>query len=347
MAATRLPDVSIVVPCRNEAPFIGACLDSLLRNDYPHECLEILVVDGMSDDGTREVVAGYAARHPLIRLIDNEKRITPAALNIALTHARGEVLIRMDAHAHCNSTYVRHAVNGLQRYPEHKVGGVWKIAPRENTLVARAIVWSMSHVFGVGPSAYRLANVTEETWVDIVPYFCYRREVFDRIGEFNERLRRGQDLEFDLRHQRAGGRSLLIPSMVIHYFARSDFRTFVRHNWTNGVWAVLPFAYSDVVPVTPRHLVPLAFVGLMVTLVATEPVSTLGPALAAAAFATYLLAALVAGIDIARRDRDVRYAFVMPVVFSALHLPYGMGSLWGAVKVARVWTTRWIHRGRS
>ena len=103
-------------------------------------------------------------------------------------------------------------------------------------------------------------HTDEPKWVDTVFGGCYRREVFDRVGLFNENLVRGQDMEFNLRLKKAGGKTLLVPDIVSYYYARSDIKSFWKHNFTNGVWAILPFLYSPIMPVSWRHLVPLIFV---------------------------------------------------------------------------------------
>ena len=329
-----LPLVSIILPCRNEEKFIARCLDSIVANDFPKESLEILVVDGMSQDGTREILAGYTRRYQFIRLLDNPRKITPVALNIAIANAKGEIIMRMDAHATYDDKYISKCVKMLDQHNADNVGGIWRIIPRTNTLIGQAIVKSLSHKFGIGNAYYRIANEEKPRQVDTVPFFCLRKQVFQQLGLFNEDLLRGQDMEFNLRLKKAGGRTFLVPDIVSYYYARSDMKSFLKHNWCNGVWAILPFAYSNVMPVSWRHLVPLVFVSVLTgsSLVAfVWPFSLLG-LLATASI--YTAANLAASAHIAWRDRDIRYILVMPTVFASLHLCYGLGSLWGLVKLA-------------
>src|SRR5208282_5579435 len=142
--AVRSAKVSIIIPCRNEREFIGMCLDSILANDFPKEELEILVVDGMSEDGTREIVTEYAQRYPFIRLIDNPHRVTPYALNIGIAASRGEIVMRIDAHAVYSAEYVRRCVEALKLYGADNVGGMRRSIPRDDSLRAKAIVECMS-----------------------------------------------------------------------------------------------------------------------------------------------------------------------------------------------------------
>jgi glycosyltransferase involved in cell wall biosynthesis len=325
--------ISIIIPCRNEESFIGRCLDSILVNDYPREFLEILVVDGMSDDQTRAIVHGYIQRYSWIRILDNPKTITPCALNIGIATAKGEVIMRMDAHSTYDREYISQCVQSMDQYQADNVGGVWKIMPRNNTLIDKAVTMSLSHRFGIGNAHYRMEDSKEPRWVDTVPFFCYKKEVFQKIGLFNEKLARGQDMEFNLRLKHARGRTLLVPHIVSYYYARSDMKSFVRHNWSNGVWAILPFLYTDVMPISWRHLVPLLFVSGVLGSAALAPLLPLGIWFLMGIGIMYFAANFSASVQVALRQKEPRYLLLMPFVFGALHFSYGLGSLWGLVRV--------------
>ena len=258
------PIVSIVIPCRNEEDFIGDCLDSIVGSRFPLSRLEVLVIDGMSDDGTRRVLEAYARRYPFIRVLENDKRVTPVAFNIGVRHARGGLIMIMSAHATFHPDAIAKAVAFSESSGAENVGGRWRIVPRDTSFLGRSMAATLSHPFGVGNAVYRTAQNSEPRWVDTAAYGCYRREVFDRLGGFNERLVRGQDMEFNLRLKRSGGRTLFVPDVVINYFARSTVRTFGLHAFTNGVWAILPFRYAHGIPVSGRHVVPLLLVSAFV-----------------------------------------------------------------------------------
>lgn len=337
------PLVSIVIPCRNEQGFIGKCLDSILSSDYPLDRLEILVVDGMSTDGTSRILSSYSERYSNIRVIENPKRITPAAFNRGIESARGELILIMSAHA----TYAPDAIRKLVRYSAEfgaeNVGGIWKVLPRDNGYIGRGIAFALSHVFGIGGARYRLVDErSEPAWVDTAAYGCYRREVFEKIGLYNEDLVHSQDIELNLRLKSAGGRTLLAPDVVIHYYARTKLSAFAKHNFRNGQWVILPFAYSEVMPVAWRHLVPLAFAGSLLVSGIGALFSPISMLLFAGILFTYLLANFAASALIARREHDVRYLFVMPIVFGILHLCYGFGSVWGLYRLA--WNSSFWRR---
>ena len=324
----KIPFVSIVVPCRNEGNWIAPCLDSILGNDYPHARLEVLVVDGMSSDQTRPIVESYVARHACVRLLDNAEKITPVALNLAIAAARGTVIMRMDAHVDYPADYIRCLVGLLDESGADNVGGVCLTQPGADTAMARAIALGMSHPVGVGNSYFRIGSA-EERWVDTVPFGCYRKEVFDRIGLFDEQLVRNQDDEFNLRLIRSGGRILLTPKVVCRYYARDSLGKLWRMYYQYGYFKPLVARKVHRV-MTLRQLAPAA---LVATLAATA-VGASFSRIAAALFAGILLAYAVAISSFAVRAaarQGTRCALGLCAVFAVLHFSYGLGYIRGVL----------------
>ena len=322
------PFVSIVVPCRNEARYIRPLLDSILTNEYPRDRLEVLIVDGMSDDGTRAVIAAYARRHPMIRLLDNPKRITPCALNLGISQARGTIIMRMDAHTDFPSNYIADLVEWLEATGADNVGGAWVTLPGDATVAARAIALALAHPFGIGNARYRLGT-NEQRDVDTVPFGCFRREVFERIGLFDEELVRNQDDEFNFRLRRAGGRVLLVPGVVSSYYARRSLGQAGRMFYQYGYFKPLVALKVGKV-MTVRQLVPAAFVlgGLLTGLAAPWVASarTLG----ALIFGSYVTLDIVCAVALGRRN-GVRVGLAVATIFPVLHVCYGVGFLRGAL----------------
>ncbi len=331
--AVSLPFVSIIVPCLNEARFIGACLQSIVENGYPEDRLEVLAVDGQSDDDTPATVTRFAERYPCVRLLRNSRHVTPAALNLGIAVARGDYVLWMSAHNTYPQGYIAECVTSAIRYGADNVGGIIVTEARDPGLFAPLIVAALTHRFGVGNSPFRLGG-DQAQWVDTVFGGCYRRDVFTRVGLFNEALARGQDIEFNLRLKRAGLRTLLVPSIRSVYHARSRVGDFLRHNWINGMWAVLPFLYVRHPPVGLRHLVPLAFVTAIVFGIVVGLVVPHGWWVLAIIGVCYAVVATAAALDLARKRRDWRFVLAMPFVFLALHLSYGAGSLFGVLRLA-------------
>jgi glycosyltransferase involved in cell wall biosynthesis len=342
----RYPFVTVIMPIRNEAAYIRRSLGAVLSQDYPPDRMEVLVVDGMSEDGTREIVRKTADRRrptadspsrsvvgslPSVFLLDNPARIVPTALNIGLRHARGEVIIRVDGHCEIAPNYVRRCVEVLQETGADNVGGVC-ITVGE-TSVARAIGLAQSSLFGVGNVAFRVGRSTPEC-VDTVPFGAYRREVFERIGGFDEELMRNQDDEFNFRLTQAGGKIWLDPSIRSTYHSRATLRGLWRQYFQYGLYKVRVMQKRRGIP-SWRHLVPGAFVlglcgSVLLALVTRQPLWALGVA------GPYAVANGVASLWTARRDP--RALPFLPLAFATLHLAYGLGFLWG------LWRWRAHHR---
>lgn len=327
------PRLSVIIPCRNEERFIAQCLDSIIGNEYPEHRLEIVVVDGMSTDATESIVREYGKRHSYIKLVSNLKRITPSGLNIGIASSTGEIVCRIDAHARIAADYLRRCVEWLLSGKADNVGGAMRTLPRNSSLEARSIALCMSHKFGVGNSAFRNAG-REVALVDTVFGGCYRREIFTHIGEFNERLPRTQDLEFNHRVSKSGGRIVLDPAIHCDYFASPDLRLFAKHNFEDGIWSILPFAYSEAVPIRWRHLLPLAFIVTVLVLAAAGLWFRLSCLFLVAVMLVYGALSIGCSIQLGVRYKHAAFVFMMPLVFAVRHFAYGFGSLCGLFKLA-------------
>jgi glycosyltransferase involved in cell wall biosynthesis len=327
-----LPVVSVIIPARNEEDYIEQCLDSVLDNDYPREKLDIAVVDGMSEDKTREIVAEYSAKHKFIKCMENPERIAPTALNIGIKNAVGDVIIRMDAHNLYESDYISKCVKYLGETDADNVGGIWITIPGKNTAMARAIAFVLSSPFGVGNAYFRIGS-TRPRYVDTVPFGCYKREVFENVGFFNEELVRNQDIEFNARLRKHGGKILLVPEIKSYYHARPTLWKLCSQNWRNGVWNIY---LTRIVPraLSTRHLIPLLFVLGLLGCLAISLFFRLGVIPLMLICGSYLLTSLVFSVRIGLRQ-GVRYIPILPVVFFSLHFSYGSGMLWGIFTVRR------------
>jgi GT2 family glycosyltransferase len=323
--------VSAIIPCRNERAYIRACLESVINADYPRDRLEILVADGMSSDGTREVIDEFARRDPRVKRLDNPKRILAAAWNTGIRAARGEVVIALNAHTVFPPSYIPTCIAHMEQYPDAAyVGGVVKTLPQHDTAVGRALALAVSHPFGVGGSRFR-TGADAPMWTDTAAFGGYRRSLFDEIGLFNEELVRSQDMELHLRLKKAGKRILLVPAMVGEYYTRTKMSAYLRYCFINGLWLTLPLRYSPYM-LSMRHLVPMAFVLALLTTGLAGFADARAWWITATTAALYLAANLSAALTIAVKRRDVRYLLTMPPAFAALHVLYGTGTLVGLVQ---------------
>ena len=329
----QLPRVSVIIPCRNEGRFIANCLDSVLNNGYPVDKLEIIVVDGMSDDDTRSVIQHYNTVNPFIKIVDNPHKVTPFAVNIGIRAASCEIIMRLDAHTVCERDYISRCVNALNKYTADDVGGLCRIVARDDTPMGRAIVKALTVPLGVGNLRHRFSKSEEPEIVDTVPFFCCRPELFHKVGLFNENLTRGQDMEFKRRLARTGGKIMLVPGAAVSYQARSNLKAFVRHNWADGLWTALAFAYSDVMPVRWRHLAPLCLLG---ALIGSGFLAIIFPPFTWAFVGIsgiYAVAILALSAKIAISEKDARYFLLVPLAIVTLHGMRGLGSFWGFMRL--------------
>ena len=330
MRSLKLPRVSVIIPARNEEKFIERCVESFLDCDYPGELIEVIVVDGMSEDGTRDIVNEISIRDNRVLLIDNEKKITPVAMNLGVKASTGEYIFFSGAHSEMPSDYISKCVRHAIESDADNVGGVVKTEPRENSPVGRAIAEVLSHPIGVGGAKFR-TGVTKPTEVDTVPFGCYKREVFDRIGYFNEQLVRNQDIELNLRLKRAGGRIILYPDIEFNYYARSTYGDLWRNSFGNGYWVIAGSRFSNV-PFSLRHIVPFLFVSflLVLGLISIWVPFVRIPYLVV--ITLYISLLLIASLGISLRPG--KSALLLPafIGFIVLHIAYGLGSLKGLLQ---------------
>ncbi len=345
-----LPFVTAIIPCRNELGYIDKCIESLVGCDYPKDRMEVIVTDGMSQDGTREIVQNYCNLHTWIRLLDNPKRILASAWNVGIKAARGDIIIALNAHGVFSSSYISTCVKQLRANPGIDcVGGVVKAIPKDEGLIGSAICLVLSNPFGVGNSHFR-TGTAKPRLADTVAFGGYRRAVFEKVGFFNEELTRSQDMELHRRLEAAGCKILLDPSMHCDYFTRSRFTLFLRYSFLNGLWVSYPLRFAAVA-IRLRHIVPLLFVLslllagglslLLPTLVIPGGSFPLFPLILAGILTSYLAANFYHSLRAAASNRNLRYAVVLPLLFATLHITYGVGSLGGLLRAAssrRFWT---------
>ena len=324
------PFVSVAIPMRNEAASIGALLASVLAQDYPAEQLEILVVDGDSDDESAAAVERVAARDARVRLLHNPQRIVPSALNIAIRAARGTVIARVDGHTRLAPDYLRVGVETLVRSGADNVGG--RMDAVGGGWFGDAVADATASPAGVG-SYFHFG--TEEREVDTVYLGMWPRAVFERVGLFDEELVRNQDDEFNYRLRKLGGRIVLNPAMRSWYQNRQDVVHLVRQYYQYGQWKVRVLQKHPA-QMSWRHFVPPAFVAGMALL------AVVGPEWAPAAWALravgslYLLLVLAAALRQSAR-RGATGVLATALALSCVHVAWGAGFLSGLIKFADRW----------
>lgn len=312
------PSVSIVVPCLNEVAYIERCVRSVITQSYPSDRITAVVVDGGSTDGTRERLNALAEEHAALLVVDNPQRYTPVALNLGLSATASDVVIILGAHAELSNDFVAKCVGALQAHPSAGcVGGVIENVHENRTaaIVSRA----MQSPFGVGNARFRTGG--KAGYVDTVAFGAYRREVFERVGRFDEELVRNQDDEFNYRLTRAGYKVWFDPEIRSKYFVRASYRKLFRQYFQYGYWKVFVNRKHGTVT-TWRQLVPFAFVvWAIVASVLTVVNPDFAPVLTLPAL-LWVLAALGAGILSATPSGELPG---LTWSFFILHSAYGLG----------------------
>ncbi len=328
-----LPFVTVVMPIRNEGDFISRSLTAVLSQDYPSDRMEILVADGQSTDGTAAIVASFQAGHPNLHCIENPGRVVATGLNLALSRARGDVLVRVDGHCEIAPDYVSRCVDHLMKDGVDGVGG--PLETIGDGPVARAIALAMSSGFGVGGSPFRtLHGVTR--LVDSIAFPAYRRSAVEKAGPFDEELVRNQDDEYNYRLRKGGARLLLAADVRCRYYSRGNFRRLGRQYFQYGYWKV-PVLQKHPRQMRARQFAPPLLVAALLAGLAASPFSAWGMRGLAAIAAAYTLALLAATILTVRRQPGGS-SLRLALAFVTLHLAYGSGFLVGLVRFAGRWS---------
>ena len=313
------PTVSIIIPCYNEEKTIRILLDAIFAQTYPMDEMEVVIADGLSEDNTRAEIAAFQDAHPDLEiiLIDNEARIIPAGLNLAVGMARGEILVRLDAHSAPNPDYVSFSVDALSAGLGDNVGGVWDIHPGADGWVAESIAVAAAHPLGVGDALYRHAEQAQ--LVDTVPFGVFRRELIERIGFFDESLLANEDYEFNARIRQSGGKIWLDPAIRSIYFARPTLSALSRQYWNYGFWK---WKMLRRYPKTLRwrQALPPVFVLSILGLLILGFFFPFFFFLFALEFFFYFFILLLAALK--------KKTFGLPIAITTMHLSWGSGLLW-------------------
>jgi succinoglycan biosynthesis protein ExoA len=317
------PLVSIVLPCRNEAGHIETCIQSILAQELPEGGMEVIAADGMSTDGTRDFLDKMALVHPQLRVLSNPGRIVSTGLNAAISAARGQIIVRMDAHTNYASDYVKQCLAVMEETGADNVGGPMRTRAqtyREKTISA---VFHSPWVVG----GARSHQPDYEGYVDTVIYGCWKKSVFDRIGYFDEELVRNQDDEHNLRLTRSGGKIYQSPRIRSWYQVRGSLRALFRQHMQYGYWKVLVIRKHQT-PASLRHLVPGAFVATVGSLLVLGLFWRPGWWILAGLSLLYSMAALLISLLTAARNQW-RLLPALPAAVWCFHFGYGYGFLRG------------------
>lgn len=325
------PLVSIIVPYQNEAEFIGRVLESLINQDYPKDKIEIIAVDSDSQDDSPSIVADYGKKDNRIKAVHDPKGTTSTSMNIGIKNAEGDLITKSDAHTIYPADYVSRCVRYLKEYKTDAVGGVTDNVPADDSPAAKAIVEVLGSPLG-GGGAFRRSG-GKPRLADTAFGICYHKDVFDKIGLFNENLIRSQDFDFNLRLTQAGGKILLAPDIILTYYPKQKtIISFWRRNFLDGIWAILPVKFGSPI-FKPRHLAPLAFVSTILTAAISSIFVSPLIWVTTGILTFYLAAALYFSLKIISKEKSIQLLPFIILAFAARHFAYGLGSLVGVIKL--------------
>jgi succinoglycan biosynthesis protein ExoA len=317
------------VPCFNEQRTIRSLLDSIYHQTYPRQNIEVIIADGLSTDQTRQEIIGFklANEDLVVEVVDNPKRSIPSGLNQAIDTARGDYIVRLDAHSVPAQDYVARSISALESELGDNVGGLWEIQPGSDTWQARSIARAAAHPLGVGDARYRVGGRAQE--VDTVPFGAFRRSLIERIGNFDETLLTNEDYEFNTRIRKAGGKIWFDPGIKSRYIARRSYGDLARQYWRYGFWKVKmlrrfpeSFRWRQLAGLFVLSFPVLAVLGLWFIwagwLLLFEAV-------------VYLLALVLVGTQLAIKHRDLALLWGVPLAIATMHFSWGTAFIWSMI----------------
>lgn len=331
--------VTVIMPIRNESKFIKNGLNSVLSQTYPLKNLEIIIVDGMSNDDTKTIIQSITKDLQNVKVLDNPYLTVPFGFNIGLSESRGEIIIRVDGHCILNEDYIESCVNIINEKKYECVGGAIKNSAQG--IIGELINLAQSSVFGVGGVNFR-KKIISGKFVDTLAFGAYRRKVFEEIGGYDVELKRNQDDEFNFRLIQNGGKIWLDPNVNSTYYPRSSIIKLFKQYFQYGLYKIRVFqkrrSFSSY-----RHLVPLSFVFLIVFLSIFSIQLSLLPLITLFIF-YFTLAFLFSIVEYISYRKSNNISLIpliafMPIIYFTLHLSYGLGNIIGIFKFAFKWNS--------
>jgi glycosyltransferase involved in cell wall biosynthesis len=325
-----MKSVSVIIPCRNEEKYISSCLASFIEMEYPKDLMEIIIVDGRSNDKTLQIIKEIQSSNPFIKILDNPDLFVSHALNIGIKNSSSEFIMIASAHSSFNKNYIIEILKTFEKFNCDGAGGVLHTDVKNKTKKTLSICKVLSNSFGVGNSKFRVGT-SKPIPVDIVPFGIYRKSIFESVGGYNEKLIRNQDMELSKRMIEKGKKIFLIPSAKSTYFARETYKALALNNFGNGLWIPLTvYITKKFSSLSLRHFIPMIFLlSLILPLIfiAIKPIFGLVSLLSFVAY--FILAAI---ISYRVHDSSTSF-FSILFAFFVLHISYGVGSLVGITRL--------------
>ena len=324
--------ISVIIPTLNEKNYISDCLKSLLIGLKDFQNYEILIVDGESNDDTVKIVNQFCKNNSNIRILHNPKKTAPAALNIGLQNSKYETIIRCDAHAYYPPEYIKMNIDLLKKSDEKtmNVGGYVITKSKKKNIISQSIANSLSSPFGVGNSNFRTGthNDKEIYETDTVPFGCFKKKIFNIIGNFNEDEPGNEDLELNHRIRKLGYKIMISNSIYCYYYPRSDLKNFLKQTINNGLITTKNKNFSFR---SWRHYIPLLFFLFLISGLVNFLTFNyyLVSKIYYSGIMIYLLFVSIGTIHSFLKKKQYYFLIIGPLIFAQLHFFYGLGSFLG------------------
>ena len=322
--------VSVCVIAYNEEQFLPKLFKDILSQTYPKELTEVVLVNAMSSDRTKEVMLDFkGADHGFysVKVVDNPKKNQASGWNVAFSAATGDVIARIDAHSHIPETYIEKCMENID-LGEYVTGGPRPCVVENKTEWGKLLLETENSLFG--SSINKSRRTGEKSYVNTMFHAVYRREVFATVGGFNENLLRTEDNEFHYRVRKAGFKLLFDPEAVTYQYARSNLKKMLKQKYGNGYWIGLTTGVS-LKCLAIYHFIPFCF---LLGIIFTTILAFFGLwQLAALMWGLYALFAVANTVLSLKNNGFNKFFFVMPFLFPLLHISYGWGTLIGVLKM--------------
>lgn len=325
--------VSVIIPIFNEERYIERCIHSLLEQDYPREELEILLMDGMSTDNTMTILRQLEAELPdMIRVLENPRRIQSSAMNLGAKTARGEYLLRIDAHAEYPPNYISTCIRLLKETDAANVGCACRTDARTKT--GKTIVKLLTSPFAVGDASFRVG--ARSGYVDTVPFGAFSKDYFLSLGGFDERLARSEDNEINYRIRKRGGKIYMTSEIQVTYYCRETVKALAKQAAANGKWIIIASHFCPG-SMSIKYFVPLLF---FLSLIGMPFLSILHPLFALAFTAELALYLTLSLLSSGKRAESLSELLFLTILFPIFHIAYGLGSISGVLEILfpKKWT---------
>lgn len=318
--------VSVVMPVLNEEKYIEKCILSLLEQDYQKSDMEWIFMDGESKDSTVAIIQKFQEKYPsLMQLINNPNKTVPYAMNIGIRNAKGKYIVRLDAHATYNCDYISKCVYYLENTDAVNVGGILETRGKE--FMGKTIARMLSSRFGVGGSQFRVSS--QSGYVDTVPFGAFKREIFDEVGCYDERLTRNEDNELNYRIRKRGYKIYLANDINLSYYCRDTIGAITKMAHSNGKWTIVAMKLSPG-SMGIRHFIPLMFVLSLLFLV---PLSYISLFALKTLIIELTLYGLLDFLFACKQAESIKSFLLLLLLFPIFHVSYGFGSLTGILKL--------------